>query len=198
MGLHCSDCPHFDENNHSGFFSTDGYCTVNRTYKMPDSDMCSMQKNKYKQELNSSDSSNTSFSPSGCSYTTILNYILGYKDDCEALTVFRTFRETYLKVHQEFLPLLLEYDLTGADICSNLVKDPDCLKFCLELARNFIMPTVNLIKEEKYEDAILCYKNMLSVLMNRYAINPPEISENPQYNMNILGKGRLLITNESI
>jgi hypothetical protein len=137
-----------------------------------------------------------SYTPSGlpkCYITTIVCEILGYADDCELLSVLRDFREKYLKVHPEYLSLLLEYDHVGPQIAEGIRNEENNYKFGLGLLQCFLIPCVDEIKKGNYETAIEIYTNMVNYLKDEFEIPSYTIPENVEYDLETLGKGRTRI-----
>ena len=46
--------------------------------------------------------------------------VLGYEDNCELLETLRSFRDNYLKLNKEYIPMLMQYDNIGPIISNNL------------------------------------------------------------------------------
>lgn len=108
---------------------------------------------------------------SHCYITTMVCNIMQQRDYCYCLKVLRKFREDVLRKSTEGIELLIEYDVVGPEIASNLEKDNARLSISTTLFNNFIVPTVQCIENKCYGDAIVLYKGMTERLMNFYHIN---------------------------
>lgn len=131
---------------------------------------------------------------SQCYITTIVCHTLGYDDNCELLNILRDFRENYLKKHQEYLELLLEYDTVGPIISQNIALENN-YAFCLIMLNGYLIPCANYIKNGNFENAITIYKNMVKHLTQKFNIPLVEIKVPTNLDLENLGKGRLLIKN---
>lgn len=133
-----------------------------------------------------------SYSPSGCYITTIICEILGYDDNCEVLNVLRNFRDKYLKLNlDKYLGILQQYDFIGPIISEGLRNLEDKEKFSLMLLKNYLIPCTKEIKNNNYEMAILIYKEMVMLLIDKFNITLT-LGDNIPYNFEDLGKGRIL------
>ncbi len=133
--------------------------------------------------------------PGSCYITTIVCNILGYDDNCELLTILRNFRELYLKQNEKFLHLLVEYDIIGPNISYEIAKENN-YSFCLIILQGYLIPCVNFIKNNQFEEAINIYKMMVKHLINKFNINQVEYEVNlSDIDINSLGKGRKKLLN---
>ena len=131
------------------------------------------------------------YRPSGCYITTIVCEILGYPDDCDVLNTLRGFRDNYLKKNSEYLGLLLEYDYVGPVIAQKIRDEKNNFLLCEGLYDYFLIPCVDAIKNELYIEAVTIYKNMVDQLHDEFELPTYYIPENPSYDMETLGKGRI-------
>lgn len=137
-----------------------GYCEIHKTYYYPDDKICSYYVNR-----------------NGCFITTIVCKLLGYGDDCEILNTLRGFRTNIMQKDPKYKEMLYEYDTVGQQISNLLIRDftkpkdelPD--KFIVSLYNFYILPTANLVKEEKYDEAVEKYTKMTKSLEDYYSIN---------------------------
>ena len=97
---------------------------------------------------------------STCFITTIVCHILNYSDDCEVLNQLRNFRNEVMQKNPKYHSMLFEYDTIGPKIAENLQKDYEEQRR-LEIPRllyNFyILPTAQLVRDKKYDFAVLRY-----------------------------------------
>ena len=179
----CAMCRDFNWNNQESY-ATRFRCTGISRYVSP------FDKRYYcNHDRNRSSSSSSSTPP--CFITTMICNVLGYSDDCELLNILRNFRENYLKRTVQYIPLLLEYDQVGPIISQKIQEYNNQENLCLYLTKHFLYPCVVAIKEEKYEDAILTYEDLVITLKELFNIPNINIEIPKNVDMNILGKGRL-------
>lgn len=60
------------------------------------------------------------------------------------------------------------YDTFGPEIAVNLLNDPNVVELCKSLLANYLTRAFILIKENKQEEAIQVYKDMVTFLFIRY------------------------------
>lgn len=60
------------------------------------------------------------------------------------------------------------YDTFGPEIADNLLRDPNVIELCKSLLTNYLTRAFILIKENKQEEAIQVYKDMVTFLFIRY------------------------------
>ena len=130
-----------------------------------------------------------SYTPAGCFMTTLVCNILGYDDNCKLLNILRNFRENYLKTKKEYISLLLEYDMIGPIICNNLQMLKDNKKYALNIRRDFLIPCVQSIKENDFDNAVLIYQNLVTKLKEEFNIG--NIKLPTKYDIENIGKGRI-------
>ena len=69
--------------------------------------------------------------------------------------------------------ILYEYDTVGPEIAKN-VKDEEDFELVNGLVDFYIIPTVNLVREKKYDEAVSKYKTMTKSLEKYYGIEYTE------------------------
>lgn len=166
---HCKDCINMNLNDRSKYDLNKAWCSERREYIDPYSNACS---NRFQ---NDDVRNKPSIEP--CYLTTIVCEILGYPDNCSILNTLRVFREEFLKTEEQYHDLLCEYDIVGpilADAIRNCLKPNVFATFLLE---NYIEPTVNCIKEGKYDLAVMIYQYMVNQLKTVLNINSTEYSK---------------------
>lgn len=180
----CGTCSNFDWDNKESYatrFRCDGTCR----YVSPwDKQYYCNHKN------NSNESSNNSYTPSGCYITTMICNILGYPDDCELLTTLRMLRDNVLKCDFNYIDLLCQYDIVGPLISHKLIEKEDNYRFSLQVCYNYLIPCINAIKEGFISESVRIYTNMVTYLCETFNIELVKPSRNLKYDINILGKGR--------
>lgn len=181
----CCDCEHLNRNDErkDWFSSKITYrCKECWNYKSLDDKACSNFKDK---------TNNNGYTPSRCYITTIVCDILGYEDNCELLCILRNFRDNYLKINPNYIPLLIEYDNIGPKISEEIKAEKNNYGFCLGIMTYFLIPCANAIKNEDIEEAINIYQNMVMYLNDEFSLPNITINLNNNYDIETLGKGRI-------
>ena len=187
----CAQCVHLEWNNKEKYSSVERYwCKELHRYKETE-DKC-----RYF-VLDKSQKNTGGYKPGGCYITTIVCDILGYEDNCELLEVLRNFRDNYLKLHVEYLPILFEYDKIGPLISEHILKEKNNYPFALGLMKYFLIPCANKIKEENYDSAINIYKNLVIYLNDEFNLPNIVIDTNEEVDLKVIGKGRVRKLKES-
>jgi len=181
---YCADCEHLDRNStRSDWFTgkTEYKCRETGEYKKFTDTPCYKLKDK---------NDKGGYTPSGCFITTIVVNVLGYEDNCELLETLRSFRDNYLKLNKEYIPMLMQYDNIGPIISNNLENHIGNQRFCLSLAKYFIIPCFDLIKNEEYDKAVQVYSNMVVYLKTVLGLKEINLDIKEDINLETLGKGR--------
>ncbi len=132
-----------------------------------------------------------SYIPSGCYITTIVCEILGYEDNCDLLTVFRSFRDNVLKNNESYIPLLQEYDQVGPEISKRIIKSDSRNYIAIDAYNTFLKPCLKCINNGEVEKAVQIYQFMVAYLKSRLGLNEIVVNYNAEYNIDTLGKGRI-------
>lgn len=114
----------------------------------------------------------------GCYITTILCNILGMKDNNYYLETLRKFRNYYMQINPNHLPLLVEYDIVGPIISKKILEDPSKEQLANKLFEQIIKKCVTLIENKQYDNAIKVYITMTEELKQAYNLNNIIISQN--------------------
>lgn len=182
----CGDCEYLDrKNEYSDWFSGDRKyrCTIKNEYKKVSEEACNSIKN-YK--------TSGSYQNSGCYITTLICNVLGYSDDHVVLRTLRNFRESYLKTKPEFIPMLQEYDQIGPMISRHLEDEINNQYTANLVLTYFIIPCVDAIQHQKYIEAVQYYEEMVEYFKQKYDLKNIQIDYNKEYDIETLGKGRIL------
>lgn len=174
----CHECLKMDLSDRNKYDNCKAYCTAYRRYININDHACS--------SYFIYDENRKNISSSNCYITTTMCNVLGFEDNCDYLTTLRNFRENYLKKDINLYPILFEYDIVGPSISKSIYSDSKNKNVCKSLLNNYIAPIVNMIKENKYIDAINKYKEMTNNLKILYGIDM-EVKEY-DYNIKTLGK----------
>ena len=187
MADYCGNCAHFDKSQKE-YWGDRYYCTETCKYKDASEKACY----SYVKKLEGG------YQPSGCFITTIICEILGYEDNCELLQTLRFIRDNYLKKNTAGRALLQEYDIIGPVISSELAKCPTI--DAIVLAHKYILPCYDLIKQNRYDNAVEVYTNMVNELKNRfsYALSDAHLDYTIKTPEEDLGKARIRLKPASI
>lgn len=184
----CKDCEYFDKNDTYGsvWDSAKKYRCKKKNGRVYSDDAYVYADDATCREFKSKGSSD-------CYITTIVCEILGYSDDCELLQTLRSFRDNYLKNnlnHPEYLFLLKEYDAIGPLVCNEIRKEKKNFLQCLGLMQCFLIPCVQAIKANNYDEAVSIYKNLVFHLIDTYELPRLSINMDEEVNIETLGKAR--------
>jgi hypothetical protein len=161
----CKDCVSIDLKDRNKYDTSEAWCSEYRRYVNPNDRACS---NRFKNDDYKNPPS------SDCYLTTIVCEILGYPDDCDTLKTLRSFRDEYLKQNEEYIPLLLEYDIVGPKIAEAIRKSLKPDVFAHYLLSNYITPTVKCVKSKNYDLALLIYQYMVTELKGLFHLELTE------------------------
>lgn len=182
----CGSCGYLDMKNFRGYKY---YCKSERTYIEPSKLKCrdymsadEMGDNRDYYDIKKIDKPD-------CYLTTIICEILGFEDDCDTLTVMRLFRNNILQKDLRYLNVLVEYDMVGPKIASNLKNDENALWIAKELLEHYIKPIIIYIKNNNYDAAVVLYQNMTNLLKENYSLVDCEDVED--YDQSMGGHGRV-------
>lgn len=107
----------------------------------------------------------------GCYITTLMCDILKLSDSNFYINTLRLFRDNYLSKNYKYKKILVEYDIVGPAICNKLINDKQNQLIAAKIFYNYIKPTVELINDKMYQDAIVRYQMMVEKLRLFYSIN---------------------------
>lgn len=107
---------------------------------------------------------------SGCFITTIVCDILGLDDDSSILKAMRSFRDDYLVKHEEYIPLLIQYDSVGPAIALQLQCDKKRKKIARFLIENYLNGCIHYIRQKQFDDAAALYYDMVEYLASYYNV----------------------------
>ena len=190
---YCAACTYLSENGSGGKYwcerkGEDHYATDSKCYSFCEaySRSNSCRQNMYDYSQGSS---------SGCYLTTIMCHILGYPDNNYYLNTLRKFRDNVMKNNQEYIPLLITYDIIGPTIAYELAHDKDNKEIATVFFEKYIVKSVEAIEEQKEKEAINIYKAMTETLADKYVTKKGIININnidaTKYNKETLGHARV-------
>lgn len=156
-------CP-FYKFESGGWFGGDYYCVKQK--KAVDSDIyykyCRNYDYKdcpiYKHENSSG----------GCFLTSACTAARGLPDDCRELQTLRRFRDEWLKHQPEGITLIAHYYEVAPKIVAAIDAREDRLEIYDDMYRNLVMPCVEMIDTERYEEALVMYRDAVLEYERRY------------------------------
>ena len=186
MDKRCGSCTYLDL-DYGGDCYGKYYCNKKWDRHLATDTACSSYTKAYSRSsssINNAIDYSNSKQNSGCYITTILCGILKLNDSNYYINTLRKFRNNYLRYNQEYNHLLVEYDIVGPVICRNLIIDSQNKLIAAKLFYNYISPTVSLIEDKMYVDAIVRYTMMVNKLKEIYGIST-SITNKDIYECNI-------------
>lgn len=192
----CSECTYLDLNKRENgkYFCEKEYDYV-RANELSCYNFCRAYSRNYGEIKRAEEFSENYNNNSRCYITTIVCKLLQHKDYNYCLKVLRKFRDEVLQKNDYGFKLLIEYDIVGSKIAGNLEKDNARLSIATTLYNNFIVPIVQCIENNWYEDAVALYKDMTERLINLYHVNYSEPDNIDNIDINKSGHGCLVYKN---
>ena len=166
-GDKCGSCGHLDMNNYRGYKY---YCKERYTYCDPSNPKCRDYKSADEMGDRRDYYDIKKINQADCYLTTVICEILGFNDDCEILSIMRSFRNNILQKDLRYLSILIQYDVVGPSIATNLKNDENALWIAKELLKHYIRPIIKFIENKNYDAAVVVYKNMTELLIENYAL----------------------------
>ena len=170
----CGSCLNFkDMENDDILFSggeyTYGHCIRLRDCYRPYSDKCSYYINKY-----------------GCHIVTAICELLDEPEKGSILEELRNFRANVLEKDPKYKKTLADYDIVGPQIADYIREDED-KETAGHLFAFGVIPTVELVRNHKYDEAVNTYKKMTKFLIDIYNIEGLEIDRPKQKTLGTRG-----------
>lgn len=82
----------------------------------------------------------------------------GHPDTCEELTILRHFRDSYMITTEHNRRLIDEYYNIAPSVVININKLPNAEAIWSEIYEGLVVPTMDLVKKAKFEEAIEHYR----------------------------------------
>ena len=96
---------------------------------------------------------------------------LGLSDKYDCIEKLLDFRMNYVEKDSRYDNLLKDYDIVGPKLASLLTNDEDSNELCKKLCQAFLSRIFNLIDDNKNEEALDLYIEMVNYLKSIYEIN---------------------------
>ena len=104
-----------------------------------------------------------------CFITSAACFAMGLPDDCEELTLLRSFRDKWLKAQEFGESDIAEYYDCAPKICSVINTSERAKEVYQEIYDAYILPCIAFIKKMEYLACYNLYKSMVRDLKSRYA-----------------------------
>ena len=96
---------------------------------------------------------------------------LGLSDEYECVSLLQNFRVNVLEKDDKYNEVLEEYDIVGPFIAQMLLTDEDSKELCERLLQVYLVKVLDLIKTEKYDEALNRYVEMVNLLRTIYQVD---------------------------
>ncbi len=106
--------------------------------------------------------------PGGCYLTSACVYARGLADDCYELETLRQYRDTWLQSTTEGKALIKQYYEIAPKIVSAINKTPNSRAIYDGIYEKMVLPCVQFIEEQKYQEALELYRAMTIQLAKEY------------------------------
>lgn len=114
---------------------------------------------------NSNSNKNNSNNSGGCFITTAVCQTIGKNDNCHELNTYRNFRDNWLSKTLEGQKKIETYYSIAPDIVHEINKRSDSSDIYRNLWENYLSQGLILLEEDKYNEALDLYENMLKHIL---------------------------------
>lgn len=104
----------------------------------------------------------------GCFITTAVCNSFHKPDNCYELTMFRAFRDNWLKKQSDGKELIAKYYAIAPEIVNNINKFADADKIYLNIWRKYLKPCLSYIEQGKNEQCKSVYMQMVNDLYKKF------------------------------
>jgi hypothetical protein len=104
----------------------------------------------------------------GCFLTTACVEHKKFSDDCNELTTLRFLRDEYMLKNNNDISLIKDYKIYGPEIVNAIGKCLNKNEIYEYMFQNMIKPSVALVKEERFAEAVDHYKIFVKALAEKY------------------------------
>lgn len=105
---------------------------------------------------------------SRCFITTAVCLTMEKPDNCEELTVMRSFRDEWLRNQPDGMALIENYYQVAPTIVKKIDAQPDRKTIYSGIYENYILPCVKNAKARKFDVSKQIYMNMVNTLKEQY------------------------------
>ena len=149
--LRCVDCTWLDTNDKNRYGEC--YCPEERKYVSPSEQTC-----RY-------------FKPNFYVMTAYCN-IKKMPYNCFEMVTLIKLRDKYMVNNDEGIEFLEEYETVGKELALRLQTDPYKTDIVNSMEEEYILPAIELIYEQRLDEAQNCYIRMINNLKIRYGLAP--------------------------
>ena len=104
-----------------------------------------------------------------CFITTAVCLTMGKPDNCEELTLMRSFRDEWLRDQPDGETLIADYYKTAPGIVEKINQQPERKAIYKEIYQKYILPCVEGVKAKRFSDSKRIYVEMVTTLKEQYA-----------------------------
>lgn len=116
-------------------------------------------------------------SSSGCFLTSACTEAKGLPDDCKELTVLRSFRDGYMKHTENGASEICAYYHFAPLIVEKIKSSAESKTIFEQIYNELVLPCVELIEDQKNEEAHKKYRAYVEMLKNKYLKNTEECDD---------------------
>ena len=103
---------------------------------------------------------------------------LGLSDDYECVSLLHNFRINVLEKDARYDEILREYDIVGPFLAQMIETDDESKELCERLLQVYLVKVLDLIKENKNDEALNRYIEMVNLLRTIYGVNEIKMQNN--------------------
>ncbi len=96
---------------------------------------------------------------------------LGLSDNYECTSLIHNFRNNILANDPRYDDMLAEYDIVGPKIAKKLLEDNESESVCKRLLQTYLSRVLDFLREEKYDEALEQYIEMVNLLKLIYDVD---------------------------
>ncbi len=91
-----------------------------------------------------------------------------YDLEYDCIKILNDFRINVLEKNEKYDNILREYDFVGPMLANCIINDSESLLICKKVCSTSLLKILDLIKEEKYDDALTEYISLVNILKDYY------------------------------
>ena len=91
-----------------------------------------------------------------------------YDLEYDCIKILNDFRINVLEKDQKYEEILREYDFIGPALANFIANDENAVELCKKICSTYLLEILDLIKLEKYDEALNKYKELIGLLKNYY------------------------------
>ena len=100
----------------------------------------------------------------------------------ECINILENFRVNVLEKDEKYADVLREYDFIGPVLADFIVHDENSIDICKKICSTTLVNVLELIKQEKYDEALNNYINLVKLLKEYYKDKIDEYLEDKKIN----------------